>query len=221
MGQAEACREAANMTHRLAAALTLALALFLADSADGRDLPVMAPPVAPSADEAADLAYLRGTGKLARDLFLRFAEAWDREPFAAVAIAGQNDMDAVLRLLRKYRVADPAPGNPVGEFSDAELQALYTTLLQRGLAGELQALQVGGLVEEADITDLALSMAHTMKADLRAVYGNLACGSRNHLRAFAREIRALTGQSYVAQSMSQAAVDAILAQPWERCGRGG
>ncbi|MBZ0249116.1 MAG: DUF2202 domain-containing protein [Burkholderiales bacterium] len=208
------------MTHRLAAALAVALALPLAASAAGRELPVMALPVAPTADEAADLAYLRGTGKLARDLFLRFSEAWGREPFATVAIAGLNDMDAVLRLLRRYRVADPVPGTPVGEFPDVELQALFTTLLQRGLAGELEALRVGGLVEEADLTDLALSMAHTMKADLRAVYGNLACGSRNHLRAFAREIRALTGQAYVAQSMSQAAVDAILAQPWERCGRG-
>lgn len=209
------------MTHRLAAALAATLALPLAAAAAGRDLPVVAPPVAPTADEAADLAYLRGTGKLARDLFLRFAEAWGREPFPAAAIAGQNDMDAVLRMLRKYRVGDPAPGTPVGEFADAELQALYTTLLQRGLVDELAALRVGGLVEEADLTDLAISMAHTMKADLRTAYGNLACGSRNHLRAFAREIRALTGQSYVAQSMSQAAVDAILAQPWERCGRGG
>lgn len=182
--------------------------------------PVVAPYVAPTAEEAADMAYMREEEKFSRDLYLRFAEAWDRAPFAAVANAEQNHMDAMLRLLRKYRVADPAAGGLVGEFSDAELQALYTTLLQRGLGGELEALRVGGLVEEADITDLAISMAHTMKADLRAVYGNLACGSRNHLRAFAREIRALTGQSYVAQSMSQAAVDAILAQPWERCGRG-
>jgi len=214
------------MLTRTLRTMTLAVALALGAAAPAFAAgpvasPVVAPYVAPTTEEAADMAYMREEEKFARDLYLRFAEAWDRAPFAAIANAEQHHMDSMLRMLRKYRVADPAEGSVVGEFSDAELQALYTTLLQRGLAGELDALKVGGLVEEADITDLAISMAHTMKADLRAVYGSLACGSRNHLRAFAREIRALTGQSYVAQSMSQAAVDAILAQPWERCGRGG
>ena len=214
------------MLSRTLRTLTLAVALAfgasLAASAAapyGPGVPVVSPYVAPTADEAADLAYMREEEKFSRDLYLNFAEAWGEVPFAYIANAEQNHMDAMLRLLTKYRLADPAAGNLIGEFGNPDLQVLYTVLLQRGLAGELDALKVGGLVEEADIVDLGISMSHTMKADLRAAYSNLACGSRNHLRAFAAEIRALTGQSYVAQSMSQAAVDAILAQPWERCGR--
>jgi hypothetical protein len=208
----------------LAAAVVLALGAPLASAVTPPGpvrpaAPVVAPYVAPTADEAADLAYMREEEKFARDLYLRFAETWGASPFATIANAEQNHMDAMLRLLRKYRLADPAAGNVVGEFADAELQALYSVLLQRGFTSELEALKVGGLVEEVDLLDLEISMAHTTKTDIRAVYSALACGSRNHLRAFAAEVRAITGQAYVAQSMSQVAVDAILAQPWERCGR--
>lgn len=182
-------------------------------------VPVIVPYVAPTAEEAIDLAYMREEEKFSRDLYLRLAEAWDTAPFDFIANAEQSHMDAVLRLLRKYRLVDPAAGNLVGEFTDPELQALYTALLQRGLSSPLEALKVGGLVEEVDLLDLEVSASRTVKTDMLTMYANLACGSRNHLRAFAASIRAVTGQAYVAQSMSQATVDAILAQSWERCGR--
>ena len=166
-----------------------------------------------------DLTYMREEEKFSRDLYLGFSEAWGSVPFAFIANAEQSHMDAMLRLLRKYQLPDPAAGALVGEFNDAELQALYTALLQKGLASELDALMVGGLVEEVDLLDIEFSLSRTTKADLQQAYANLACGSRNHLRAFAASIKVATGLPYVAQSMPQAAVDAVLAQPWERCGR--
>lgn len=210
-----------NRIRSLAAAVAFALGapLALAAGPNGPSTPVVVPYVAPTAEEAIDLAYMREEEKFARDLYLAFAEQYPAGPFAYIANAEQNHMDAMLRLLRKYRLADPAAGNAIGEFTDADLQALYSALLQQGYAGELEALRVGGLVEEVDLLDLALSAERTTRTDLDNAYANLACGSRNHLRAFAAEIRALTGQAYVAQSMSQAAVDAILAGSWERCGR--
>jgi hypothetical protein len=206
-------------TLTVAVALALGAPLALAAGPQGMPAPVVAPYVAPTAEEAIDLAYMREEEKFARDLYLGFADLYPSAPFASVANAEQKHMDAMLRLLVKYRLPDPAAGKLIGEFTDAELQALYTALLQRGVAGELDALQVGGLVEEVDLLDLEYSMERTEKTDVEAVYANLACGSRNHLRAFASSVAALTGQAYVAQTMPQAAVDAILAQPWERCGR--
>lgn len=202
-----------------AVALALAAPFALAMGPNGPSTPVVAPYVPPTAEEAIDLAYMREEEKFSRDLYLRFAETWQSTPFSYVANAEQNHMDAMLRLLRKYRLPDPAAGAAIGEFEDTELQALYASLLTKGLASELDALMVGGLVEEVDLLDLELSAERTQKADMDAVYANLACGTRNHLRAFASNVAAITGQAYVAQSMSQAAVDAILAQPWERCGR--
>lgn len=205
----------------LTAAVALALGATLPAAAAGPvgpAIPVVAPYVAPTAEEATDMAYMRQEEKFARDLYLRFADAWDTPPFAAIANAEQSHMNAMLRLLRKYRLADPVAGYLVGEFGDTELQTLYTVLLEKGFTGEAQALQVGGLVEETDLVDLGISIANTAKTDIRAVYSSLACGSRNHLRAFAASYRTLTGEAYAAQVMPQAAVDAIVAQPWERCG---
>jgi hypothetical protein len=49
------------------------------------------------------------------------------------------------------------------------------------------------------------------------VYNNLLCGSRNHLRAFNRQLVA-NGGSYTAQVISQAEWNDIASSPQERCG---
>lgn len=207
---------------------TMAVAVVLALSAqsgafaagpNGPGIPAIAPYTAPTAEEAIDLTYMRGEEKFSRDLYLGFAESWDIAPFAFVANAEQRHMDAVLRALRRYGLPDPVAGTLAGEFRDAELQSLYAALLEKGLASPFDALRVGGLVEEIDLLDLEFSAMRTANADIARLYENLACGSRNHLRAFAEGIGTLTGQAYVAQTMSQEAVDAILQQPRERCGR--
>jgi len=206
-------------TMTVAVALALGAPLLAAAAGPyGPGVPVVAPYVAPTAEEVIDLTYMREEEKFSRDLYLNFAEVWGSAPFAFIANAEQSHMDAMLRLLRKYRLPDPAAGALVGDFTDVDLRALYNTLLQKGLASELDALMVGGLVEEVDLLDLEISAARATKADIASAYASLACGSRNHLRAFAANIKAQTGQTYAAQTMSQAVVDAILQHSSERCG---
>jgi hypothetical protein len=171
-----------------------------------------------TADEATDLVFMREEEKLARDLYITFDEKWGGTTFASIASSEQRHMDAILRKLVKYQLPDPAAGNEIGEFTNDEVQALYDGLLEDGLASELAALNVGGLVEEIDIVDNMDAAAAATQEDLVRVYEALTCGSRNHLRAFAGRIVALTGQLYVAQYLTQAEVDAILAQPYEQCG---
>lgn len=169
-------------------------------------------------DEVADLVLMREEEKLARDLYLTFDEKWGGTTFASIASSEQRHMDAILRKLVKYQLPDPAAGNAIGEFTDDGLQTLYEKLLGDGLASELAALKVGGFVEEFDIVDNTEAAATATLEDLDRVYEALTCGSRNHLRAFAGRIVTLTGQPYVAQFLTQAEVDAILQQPYERCG---
>jgi len=175
--------------------------------------------VAPTAEEAEGMLYMREEEKLARDVYLTMYEAWELVPFANVAASEQKHMDAMLKLLRKYRLTDPAAGNAIGEFTDPDLQKLYDKLVDKGLKGPDDALLVGGLIEEVDMVDIQDAMDRATQADIDAVYANLMCGSRNHLRAFATAYEALTGNAYRAQLLPQDAVDAILAVPMERCGR--
>jgi hypothetical protein len=180
--------------------------------------PPAAASVSLSAEEVADLTFMREEEKLARDLYLAFDEQWGGTTFGLIAGAEQRHMNAILRLLVKYQLPDPAAGNLIGEFSDMDIQAMHDEFLADGLASELAALNVGGLVEEIDIADNIEAASGATQENLVRVYEALTCGSRNHLRAFAGRIVALTGVPYVAQFLPQADVDAIVQQPFERCG---
>ena len=156
---------------------------------------------------------------MARDVYLEMHEQYGLAPFANIAAAEQNHMDAMLRLLTRYRLPDPAAGNLAGEFADDGLQSLYDELLAAGRRDVASAVKVGALIEEVDLEDLATAIATASKPDIDAVYESLLCGSRNHLRSFATTLESLTGQQYTAQVLPQATIDGILAAPMERCGR--
>jgi len=171
-----------------------------------------------STAEKSDLLFMREEEKLARDVYLTLYETWGLPVFSNIASSEQSHMDAVLKLLRTYRLTDPAAGKAIGEFSNSDLQSLYGTLMEKGRLSALNALQVGGIIEETDMRDLVAAIERADNADLDSTYENLLCGSRNHLRAFASTIESMTRQPYTAQVIAQDEVDAIVSSPQEKCG---
>jgi hypothetical protein len=160
--------------------------------------------------EKKDLIFMREEEKLARDVYLTLYGVWGTPVFANIASSEQQHMDAILGLLNTYKLPDPTVGKLVGEFVNEELQHLYDGLVALGRKSALDALKVGGIIEETDIEDLQAAMATSRLANIDNVYANLLNGSYNHLRAFAGKITALTGQPYQAQVVDQSIVDAIL-----------
>jgi hypothetical protein len=167
-----------------------------------------------SATEADSLQLLREEEKLARDVYVTLHQQWGLDVFANISSSEQNHMDAIKNLLDKYNLADPASSR-VGEFTSSDLQGAYNVLVARGAQSLVEALRVGGFIEELDIGDLDDAMAATHRSDLLQVYGNLQRGSRNHLRAFAGQLES-RGIAYDAQLLPQEEVDAILDAPMER-----
>ena len=217
------------MFTRAVSAITLALAMTLSAPIGaapvgapahppGRPAPATLAYAAPTAAEAADMIFMREEEKLARDVYLRLFDEWGLAPFANIATSEQQHMDAMLQLLRSYRLPDPAADNPVGEFTDPLLQGLFDNLIAKGMLNSVEGLKVGGLIEEVDMRDIQAAIDRSTQADIDAVYANLMCGSRNHLRAFAGALEGLTGTPYAAQFLDAATVNAILAAPMERCG---
>jgi hypothetical protein len=172
-----------------------------------------------TADEIQDLRYMREEEKLARDVYLTLYDKYQLAIFSNIAGAEQKHMDAVLKLLLRFGIDDPAAGKAVGEFTDERLQDLYRILVDVGSADPLLSLKVGGWIEETDLGDLAAAIDTSSVDRIDRVYGRLQCGSKNHLRAFARTIEALTGQRYEALVLSQEEVEGIIASPIEPCGR--
>lgn len=171
-------------------------------------------------EEIAGLLYMREEEKLAGDVYLTLYDKWGLQIFQNIANSEQTHTDAVKSLLDFYGLEDPATGSAVGEFANADLQALYDQLIAQGEQSLGDALKVGAAIEEIDILDLEKSLAEVNSANIRTVYENLLKGSRNHLRAFTSTLSRQTGQVYEPQFMQDDAYQAIVSSAQETGGRG-
>lgn len=137
-------------------------------------------------DEVAGLMWMREEEKLARDVYDAMEAKWDLQIFDNISNSEQTHMDAVLALLERHGLDDPAAGNAPGEFTNPELQALYDSLIAQGNVSATEALKVGVAIEELDIADLQARQTET--ADIALVYDHLETGSEHHLEAFNRQL---------------------------------
>jgi hypothetical protein len=139
--------------------------------------------------EIEGLVFMREEEKLARDIYLNLYEKWSLLPFKNISKSEQAHMDAILALLNKYNIDDPAEGNEIGVFKNKELQELYDQLIEQGLQSATEALKVGALIEEVDIIDLQKIIDEDVdNEDIEFVLNNLKRASGYHLRAFVRNL---------------------------------
>lgn len=170
------------------------------------------PPATPgesSTEESAALLYMLEEEKLAHDVYERLYELWGLGSFQNISQSEQTHMNAVLTLIDRYSLSNPASNEP-GVFTNPDLQALYDELIQQGSNSLAEALKVGAAIEEIDILDLEERLAETDNADIQQVFNSLINGSKNHLRAFVSTLERQTGESYQPQYMSAESYQAIL-----------
>ncbi len=166
-----------------------------------RDSAISAPGSVLTEHEISHMRYMREEEKLARDVYLVFVRDWNLPVFSTIVQAEQRHMDAVLILLQRYGIPDPVNNAEPGQFLDTNLSSLFTELTARGSVSIIEALKVGGLIEEVDIADLQYAIGGTSRNNIIRVYKNIHRGSRNHLRAFAGML-AQYGVSYQPQKLS-------------------
>jgi len=153
-----------------------------------------------SEEEAASLLFMREEEKLARDVYNALYTTWGQQTFTNIASSEQMHMDEIKVLLDRYGLTDPALD--AGQFTNPELQALYTQLVAQGSLSLADALKVGAAIEEIDIRDLQTRMSQTDNADLQQAYTNLMNGSYSHLKAFTDTLLTQTGETYVPQYLT-------------------
>jgi hypothetical protein len=148
------------------------------------------------------LIRMREEEKLAHDTYATLHKTWNLPPFANIPRAESWHMEAVKMLLDRYLIEDPISDMTVGAFQNRELQELYNQLVAQGEQSVEEAVKVGAFIEELDIADLQRLMAEAQAEDVRLVYDNLLRASRNHLRAFARQLDRYN-TTYEAKHLSQ------------------
>ncbi|RMG71573.1 MAG: DUF2202 domain-containing protein [Bacteroidetes bacterium] len=165
--------------------------------------------------EAESLAFMREEEKLARDVYRALYYTWERSVFHNISQSEQTHTDAILVLLQRYELPDPAADRGPGEFENTELQALYDELTEQGEADLETALRVGAAIEEIDLLDIQEALNEFIdNQDIAFVYGNLMRGSRNHLRAFVANLETL-GVTYEPRYLNPTDFETILSQPVE------
>jgi len=141
-----------------------------------------------NAAETESLLYVREEEKLAKDVYSALYAKWSLAVFQNISRSEQTHMDAIMTLLDRYGLADPA-SSQAGMFNDPTLQRLYTELDAGGNLSLGDALKAGAAIEEIDILDLQSRLAQVDNPDIIQVFNNLLNGSFNHLRAFVSALK--------------------------------
>jgi hypothetical protein len=191
------------------------------------------------AGETAHLVFMREEEKLARDVYLTLASLYpDAATFSTIGTQSeQTHTDTVRDMLAKYGIPDPNPDannlpGSIGVFTGEDygwyFTEKYLALVDRGRISLLDALYVGAFIEELDMLDIVgcpkvivetssiigegeCGLTYTDEPALRNMYTHLVEGSKDHLRAYVKNIETIIGAgNYVAQVLTQAEVDAIL-----------
>ncbi len=160
------------------------------------------------------LIQMREEEKLARDVYLALGQQRWTRIFSNIANSEQTHTDAIKDLLDRYQIEDPIKEDTYGVFTSPVLRNLYTILLEQGKKSLLDALIVGATIEDLDIKDLQELTKTTDNEDIILTYTNLEKGSRNHLRAYVKQIQK-NWWTYTPQYISQTEYETILSSAQE------
>lgn len=166
-----------------------------------------------SQTEIDSIIWMREEEKLAKDVYTTLGKVWGLNIFTNISTAEQSHTDSVKTLIDRYGLIDPITDETIGVFQNETFSKLYQELVKQGSISLVEALKVGALIEELDIKDL--QERTTTTPDINLVFQNLERGSRNHLRAFTRQL-SQQGETYVPIYISQSEFDEITTSEIER-----
>ncbi|MFZ2340832.1 MAG: DUF2202 domain-containing protein [Bacteroidales bacterium] len=164
-------------------------------------------------DELEILLHMKEEEKLARDVYTFLFEKWGTPVFSNISKAEDTHLNAVIYLLQNYGEEYTQTGEP-GVFANSDFQELYSQLVEKGSGSVEAAMETGALIEELDIKDLEEYLEVVENENIKMVFENLLRGSRNHLRAFNRQLENL-GVEYIPVYITQEEYDQIVSTPNE------
>ena len=165
--------------------------------------------------EKNDLLFLREEEKLARDIYIYAYTKYQNTVFNSISQSEQKHMDNVLSILNQYSIPDPA-STQIGVFNNAALQSLYNQLKSQVDISAPESLKVGATIEELDINDIDDFIANTSNSKILNMYDKLNCGSKNHIRSFTDQLKAV-GITFVPQFITLEEYNTILNSPSGSC----
>lgn len=138
--------------------------------------------------ESTGLLFMREEEKMARDVYAYLYTKYNLPVFGNITKSENAHMLAVLRLITAFKITDNSNNNP-GEFTNTHIRDLYQQLISMGNISLTDALKVGTLIEQTDISDLRKELLSVTNTSVKTVYTNLMAGSNAHLKAFSWNLK--------------------------------
>jgi len=156
------------------------------------------------------LSHMGNEERLAYDVYNALAIEYPNSgPLKNIPNSEYVHITAVQQLIQKYKLSDninftnidlPALGYmntaiedmEAGRYDIAKIQQLYDDLVLQGSASEIDALQVGCIIEVVDVHDLDeyIKLAQESNAiDIETVFTSLRAGSYNHYWSFDKVLK--------------------------------
>lgn len=135
-----------------------------------------------------DILFSIDEERMARDVYDALYIQTGLKIFDNISDSEQKHYDAVLNSAINLGIDTSALLTTPGVYLNPEIQALYDDLMALGSQSTADALNVGKMIEEVDITDLKEMIDSSPITSLDSVYTNLLNGSYNHLDAFNAQI---------------------------------
>lgn len=155
-----------------------------------------------SDEEVEAILQMREEELLAKDVYSFLYPVWSVPVFNNISKSEEQHTTMVKALIDKYELPDPGENHQPGVFVNLELQMLYDSLTVFGSNSLIDGLTVGATIEDLDIYDLNYLIEEVVdNQDVTWVFENLCRGSRNHMRAFYRNL-VFRGADYVPQFIS-------------------
>ncbi len=134
--------------------------------------------------DVTQLLYMIEEEKMARDVYDALYEQTGLSIFDKISDSEQTHYSTLLKTASKLGVDTVSLSTQAGVFTDVTVQSLYDQLILQGSQSTSNAIEVGILIEETDISDLQIAIDETNVSSLDQVYSNLLNASLNHLWAF-------------------------------------
>jgi len=133
------------------------------------------------------LLYMLEEEKLAHDIYVEMYAKWGLMPFSNISKSEKYHNQLIQNLLDSFNI-EYKNYETSGEFENQAIQKLYNNLLEKGNISVENAIIVGATIEELDILDLENRLLLTENSSIKSTFDILIMGSKNHLRAFNRNI---------------------------------
>lgn len=134
--------------------------------------------------QMASLIYLVEEEKLAHDVYTTLGTYRNNQQFINIPKSESRHTTAVAEILSHYGISNPSQ-KQIGVFTNPELSKLYSDLITQWKESSQEALQVGIIIENKDITDIQKMLPlFEGYPDIQSALKELLKGSYNHRNAF-------------------------------------